>query len=60
MARISAKTREELVQAVGELYRNAGSQAKGRILDEFVHIPGFHRKHAIRVLNVEVSTPARP
>jgi hypothetical protein len=53
MAKVSAKTREELVQAVGERYRDAESRAKGRILDEFVQLTGFHRKHAIRVLNAE-------
>ncbi len=59
MAKVSAKTREELVQAVGERYRNAESRAKGRILDEFVQLTGFHRKHAIRVLNVEGCVGAR-
>jgi hypothetical protein len=42
MAKVSAKTREELVQAVGERYRHAESRAKGRILDEFVQLTGFH------------------
>jgi len=60
MARISAKTKEELVQAVGERYRSAEVLAKRRILDEFVQVTGFHRKHAIRVLNAEASTTARP
>ncbi len=59
MAKVSAKTREELVQAVGERYRNAESRAKGRILDEFVQLTGFHRKHAIRVLNAEGCVRAR-
>jgi hypothetical protein len=59
MAKVSAKTREELVQAVGERYRNAEDLAKRRILDEFVQLTGFHRKHAIRVLNAAGCAPAR-
>jgi hypothetical protein len=43
-------TRDELVAAVVGRY-GAGSRAeKGRILDEFVSVTGFHRKHAMRVL----------
>ena len=43
-------TRDELVAAVVGRY-GAGSRAeKGRILDEFVAVTGFHRKHAMRVL----------
>ena len=59
MTKASAKTREELVQAVGERYGNAESRAKGRILDEVVQLTGFHRKRAIRVLNVEGCVRAR-
>lgn len=59
MARISAKTRDEIVQAVRERYRAATKAEKGRVLDEFVQLTGFHRKHAIRVLTAEVSVPTR-
>jgi len=43
-------TRDELVAAVIERYRSGGRNEKGRILDEFVAVTGFHRKHAMRVL----------
>ena len=33
-----------------ERYRKADGREKKRILDEFVELAGFHRKHAIRVL----------
>lgn len=44
------ETRQELIDAVGERYRKAERREKKRILDEFVELAGFHRKHAIRVL----------
>jgi len=43
-------TRAELVEAVGERYRSADRRSKGRVLDEFVAVTGFHRKHAVRLL----------
>jgi len=43
-------TRKELIEAVGTRYREASTNDRGRILDEFVAITGYHRKHAIRVL----------
>lgn len=49
--KISASTREELVLAIAERYRAATRAEKLTILDEFVAITGYHRKHAIRVLN---------
>jgi hypothetical protein len=52
MTTISTTTRLELVRAVSERYRATGSaEEKGRILDEFGALTGYHRKHAIRVLN---------
>ena len=43
-------TRRELIEAVAARYRAAGRNQKKEILDEFVKVTGFHRKHAIRVL----------
>ena len=43
-------TRTELVEAVGERYRSVDRASKGRVLDEFVAVTGFHRKHAMRLL----------
>ena len=51
MSKISIGTRKELLQAVSERYRSASPGDKRRILDEFVALTGYHRKHAIRVLN---------
>lgn len=43
-------TRKELTTAVSERYRASTRAEKARILDEFVVITGFHRKHAMRLL----------
>src|SRR5918911_4627869 len=50
MRRVSMATRDELVAAVIERYSKGTQAEKGRILDEFVAVTGFHRKHAMRVL----------
>ncbi len=49
--RISMATRKELLRAVRERYAGKGRVAKSRILDEFVAVTGYHRKHALRLLN---------
>jgi hypothetical protein len=43
-------SRQELVEAVRQRYASAGREDKRRILDEFVAVTGFHRKHSIRLL----------
>lgn len=51
MAPISLAGRHELVRAVGDRYQGGTPEGKGRILDEFVALTGYHRKHAIRLLS---------
>ena len=43
-------TRDELVAAIAGRYSQADRSERGRILDEFTAITGFHRKHAMRLL----------
>ena len=43
-------TRRELIAAIGQRYRSSSADERRRILDEFVRLTGYHRKHAIRVL----------
>ena len=43
-------TRDELVAAVAGRYAQADRAERGRILDEFAAVTGFHRKHAMRLL----------
>ncbi|MFC3110960.1 transposase family protein [Undibacterium arcticum] len=61
---ISMTTRKELIAAIGDRYRTAPKADKAKILDEFSTLTGYHRKHAIRVLNgagtESAVTPAAP
>lgn len=50
-------TRRELVEAVGARYRLGSRSERSSILDEFVAITGYHRKHCIRLLS---NPPAPP
>ena len=49
-------TRKELVAALRQRYRSAAFGDRIKILDEFVAVTGYHRKHAIRELREEVAT----
>src|SRR5512132_853365 len=48
--RISMATRNELVTALAERHARSSKAERGVILDEFVAVSGYHRKHAIRLL----------
>jgi len=60
-SRIDIKARRELVRAVSDRYRRGSKRDKRRILDQFVAITGYHRKHSIRLLNstAELVAPRR-
>ncbi len=47
---LNLATRRELIQAIAQRYHAAGRSDKKKILDEFIEVTGFHRKHAIRAL----------
>ena len=52
MARtVGTATRQDLLQAVRERYRGRAKSEKLRILDEFIAVTGYHRKHVIRLFN---------
>ena len=57
MPTMSSGARQELVTAVAERYQQSTSAEKRLILDEFVALTGYHRKHAVRVLNETAATP---
>ncbi|MFP5382311.1 MAG: transposase, partial [Gammaproteobacteria bacterium] len=50
-------TRRELVETVGVRYRASTVAERSAILDEFVSITGYHRKHAIRLLSAPFTAP---
>jgi hypothetical protein len=52
-------TRKELIEGVGQRYRASSGKDKPKILEEFVRLTGYHRKHAIRVLNGSAAKPAQ-
>src|SRR5438105_2055164 len=47
---VNAATRQDLLHAIRERYRGGLRDEKRQILDEFVAVTGYHRKHAIRLL----------
>lgn len=49
--KVSTETRQDLLQAVRERYRGSLREEKLRILNEFVAVTGYHRKHVIRLFN---------
>ena len=57
---MSAHAKREYVQAIYGRYRQARRPDKGRILSEFCHVVGCHRKSAIRLLNGPAPGAARP
>lgn len=60
MARqMSRMSRRELVAVAGGRYRESPPEEKRRILTEFVAVTGYHRKHAIRLLNGSAEMASR-
>ena len=55
MRKVSMTARDELVNALARRYAVAGRAEKTRILDEFVAITGFHRKHGMRLLRCDAA-----
>jgi hypothetical protein len=50
---VKLTTRRELTAAISQRYRAADRNGKKLILDEFVKVTGYHRKHAIRALTAQ-------
>ncbi len=51
--KISIKAKVELVEVLRQRYRESSKMTKTQILDEFISVSGYHRKHAIRLLSSE-------
>ena len=52
---VSMATKAELVAAIGDRYRAGARTERSKILNEFVVVTGYHRKHAIRLLRPKIS-----
>jgi hypothetical protein len=48
--------RHELVAAIAGRYAQGDRAVRGRILDEFAAVTGFHRKHAMHLLRAGQAT----
>jgi hypothetical protein len=57
---LSLATRRELIQAIAERYHAVARPEKKEILDEFIKVTGYHRKHAIRALKRTTGGGAEP
>ncbi len=57
---INMAARREVLRVVRERYVGKSRSEKSRILDEFVAVTGYHRKHALRLLNQDADLEARP
>ena len=47
---LSKMAKQELLATIRDRYRECSIKDKGRIRDEFIAVPGHHRKHGIRLL----------
>lgn len=58
----SKNTRNELIKILRKRYAGASKKEKTRILDEFVVVAEYHRKHAVRLLGNQFDSekPNRP
>jgi len=57
--RISSQTRKELLKAIQQRYRESSKINKTKILDEFVALTGYHRKHGVRLLKEPCETESK-
>ena len=49
--KISKDTKREILDALKRRYNKVSKRDKTKIIDEFVAVSGYHRKHAIRLIN---------
>ena len=59
METVSKTARKEILEAVRTRYEKASKREQGAILSEFAAVSGYHRKHAIRLLNSSIEVPAK-
>jgi len=54
--KISTDTKAELIRVLGIQYHKSSKMQKTQILDQFIAVSGYHRKHAIRLLSGETGS----
>lgn len=59
-AKMSLQARRELLNSLRPRYREANKTQKNKILDEFIQVTDYGRKHAIALLNKDVQETQRP
>lgn len=57
---MSLQARRELLNSLRPRYREANKMQKNKILDEFIQVTEYGRKHAIALLNKDVHETQRP
>ena len=55
---MSQMTRKEILERLRRRYLNAGSEHKGKLLDQAQELLGYHRKSAVRALGAAAPEPA--
>ena len=58
--KITGTTRRELIRILTKRYQGSGKAEKGLMLDEFVTLTRYHRKHAVRLLNQKLAPSTNP
>jgi len=58
---VTVATRKELLDVARKRYGTSNKEEKGKILDEFVSLTGYHRKHLLRLIGTKPGdTVAKP
>jgi hypothetical protein len=60
METMSSGAKSEILEAIRDRYRISSKAEKGRILQEFKLVTGYHRKHAIRLLRKRIKREKDP
>lgn len=58
-SKMKAGTKNEVMKKLRRLYRSAGLEHKGKLINQAVTVFGYHRKAAIRALNARVASGPR-
>jgi hypothetical protein len=57
---MTPNSKREYIEIMRARYLKANKKEKGKIIDEFIKVTGYHRKAAIRVLTKKVKSGVNP